>query len=155
MAGWQGWAEFVSTLRPPVQTLWASYAADSEHTTVDMLFMFMSTKRRTVNFGAACRAKLDTAWEAMVRFLAKGFEHYVLDMYSQHHDLGALPRLAKRSSKTCGGGVDAEVAWRILERSLEVYGASESTCVAVKSDEPAFQGMSPTSGSRRACGMMP
>lgn len=86
---------------------------------------------------------------ALVGVLAKHFEVYILQEYAQQNDTDIPPDAARsRTGRIRGGAVDAESAWRILERSDSVFGVAPDTVLAVKNDEPAFRGMSPRTAAK-------
>jgi hypothetical protein len=112
------------------------------------VLVFVCKHRRLAAVSHACRNTLDVALHRLLTVVASNFDVYVLEVYPQSHNAEHTPDILRRGGRIAGGGVDAETAWQILERSKQVYGATPEIVVAVKSDEGAFMGLTSRTGSK-------
>ena len=144
-----GWESVIERVNEACRREWHRFRCSlgPVQVTLGDILKFLAVSRLGSMVSPRARELLDTVAHALLGRVAVLFENYVFDHYGASHDLDAAPRVLRSNQNRVMGGVDATTAWAALERSRQVFRASPSTVVEVKSDESTFRGMVASNGS--------
>ena len=137
-----GWSGFMLKLNKAATDLWMSMhlEAPGDGVALSDILLFCASCRRSSRVTNRSRSHVLSMWLSLLEKVASEVDSYVLHVYGSMHNLKTCPRLLRAKSKRVRGTIDAETAWSVLERSLELALTPESV-VAVKADGEQLRGV--------------